>query len=116
MTNSDPKVASGTTGAYAIYILKAVDLGTRHCIVSPEELAVAIGDQVMFKNLLDVDVRIAFATPGLFGVPSIIMNPAESQLLTVQNIEFAAYAYDVFCGGEDAFPDKASRPRIVVYK
>ena len=114
-TNDDPKNTTSST-LHEVYVLSVTYDKDPTCVIVPRELLVSIGDQVKFTNLTAEEVRIEFSTSELFGTAAFSLQPEGSATHTVLNIAYEAYPYSVICGGADAYPDKASRPIIVVYK
>ncbi|MCK4857903.1 MAG: hypothetical protein KAT58_08050 [candidate division Zixibacteria bacterium] len=99
-----------------IFILE-VKSKDQPCLAAPEELFVEPGNQVKFKNTLaQSNAKIKFTDQGLFGQPELDLNPNEEITLTVHEVDVAAYPFDLYCNGIDAYPDKVARPRIIVYK
>ena len=98
-----------------IYIVKL--LGRKAtCVAAPEEVLVGIDDQLTFKNLTDNEVRIVFGSASPFNQPDLLLPPEQTAVLLVGNVDLAAYPFDLFCAGQDAYPNKVARPRIIVYK
>jgi hypothetical protein len=89
--------------------------GDKPCQVTPDSVTAVEGDQVKFTNNCSCEVRFEFAA-GLFEEDGLVLSPGSNDTLTVQSINENTYPYDVFCDGDDMYPDKAARPRIVVYK